>query len=798
ASVRDRSRVRTLLMADPAEADVRYLSPATLDLHDECADGDVPVLVTPGPAEAAAQRCPSCGHDDAVRFIGSSVATLVSVALTQMFGTDLAAEPEKKTLVFTDSVQDAAHRAAFVEGRAFQFNLRSMIVRAIGAGPTSLATVAERLSGDLGEADLYAVTPPDFPRRLGLEGEWLRHPPQGLRRTLANRLAFQAHLEFGLRSRLGRTLELTGAVAADIDVDLARLAALAREIHQNLPEQAVGELPDVEAYQPWLLGLVERLRTTGGIHHQWLRRYVERDGDRYPIWGGSPRGMQKFPRGMAAPTFLTTGRSKHFTALAPAGEAPTWLTDWTGRCLGVPARGAKSLLLRVCEALAGDEVGALVRRTSNSGAAIYGLDPARISLHLVDTDELAAGGARLRCTVCQHLQPTTAHRQAVWDDAPCPRWRCTGRLRPDPAPPENFYRTMYLSRRVRRIVTQEHTGLLDRPSREDVETRFKAGTSPIDPNVLTCTPTLELGIDIGELGVVTLASLPRATANYLQRVGRAGRSSGNSLVLATVPSEPRDLYYFAEPRHLIDGEVTPPGAYLDATELLHRQFLAYCLDRVAAGELGPQQSPPWKIGPLVRRGLEPSGWMRRFLDAIHADAAGLAGGFLDLFGEHLDEQSRQDVRAFAAGGIEVVVSQAFADWRRREADLTDRILRLGKAITELEDQGHLDDAQREDRRRWLGELRAVRLLHHTLVNESVLTGLELLGLLPNYTLVDDSTVLDVTLWWTSDEGGKEYQSAEYSYARGSMTAVTELAPGAAFYVRGQRIRVDAVDIGPTD
>ena len=38
-----------------------------------------------------------------------------------------------------------------------------------------------------------------------------------------------------------------------------------------------------------------------------------------------------------------------------------------------------------------------------------------------------------------------------------------------------------------------------------------------DPNVLSCTPTLEMGIDIGDLSTVILCSMPPAQAQFLQR-----------------------------------------------------------------------------------------------------------------------------------------------------------------------------------------------------------------------------------------------------------------------------------------
>ncbi|HAF71760.1 MAG TPA: hypothetical protein DCL06_01290, partial [Corynebacterium variabile] len=157
--------------------------------------------------------------------------------------------------------------------------------------------------------------------------------------------------------------------------------------------------------------------------------------------------------------------------------------------------------------------------------------------------------------------------------------RCEGTLSiaTEARPEGRFYRQLY-RQGIRRIIAREHTALLEREEREDLERSFIQHTSPVDPNVLACTPTLELGVDIGDLSTVALASLPRTSANYLQRVGRAGRSDGNAFVLTAVHVRPSTEQRFENPLDLIDGPVRPPAAYLRATELVRRQFLASVLD----------------------------------------------------------------------------------------------------------------------------------------------------------------------------------------------------------------------------
>ena len=70
-----------------------------------------------------------------------------------------------------------------------------------------------------------------------------------------------------------------------------------------------------------------------------------------------------------------------------------------------------------------------------------------------------------------------------------------------------------------------HTGFLKLEDRETLEAHFKLVKSDQkrwDPNVLSCTPTLEMGIDIGDLSSVILCSMPPAQSQFLQRAGRGG------------------------------------------------------------------------------------------------------------------------------------------------------------------------------------------------------------------------------------------------------------------------------------
>ena len=107
--------------------------------------------------------------------------------------------------------------------------------------------------------------------------------------------------------------------------------------------------------------------------------------------------------------------------------------------------------------------------------------------------------------------------------------------------------------------SREHTGLLKRQDRVDLEMEFKKRPRPDAANMLSCTPTLEMGIDIGDLSATMLCSVPPSTASYLQRVGRAGRATGNALILTFASTQQHDLHFYGEPEAAMAGSIRPPG-----------------------------------------------------------------------------------------------------------------------------------------------------------------------------------------------------------------------------------------------
>jgi ATP-dependent helicase YprA (DUF1998 family) len=138
----------------------------------------------------------------------------------------------------------------------------------------------------------------------------------------------------------------------------------------------------------------------------------------------------------------------------------------------------------------------------------------------------------------------------------CPSYKCKGKLQPyswekiAQVTNEHYQQYLIKHRSPLPLRSQEHTAQLGVGELENRENRFRRGQI----NMLSCSTTLEMGVDIGELQAVVLRNFPPHVSNYQQRAGRAGRrTDGVAITLMYGQRRPHDRFYFEQPEKLIAG-----------------------------------------------------------------------------------------------------------------------------------------------------------------------------------------------------------------------------------------------------
>ena len=769
------------------------------------------------PKNLRSDDCPRCSASGSLMILGSRAASLASVAIGQIYGSHC--NDDHKLIAFSDSVQDAAHRAGFFGARTYMQTVRQALAQVVRKEGDNMA-----LSRFIDEVPRYWL------RTLGDDAsfvgtfiapnmQWLSDYQQllssqgakvsdNLVQQVSQRLRWEALTEFGLRSRIGRTLERS-AVAV-IQPDPMALSECARTLRQAWQEE-LGQLSALQAgqVQTFLLGFLQRLRQGGGFYDPVLEGYVRE--------GGTTFLLKRIPW---LPGYGFSARPPAALTLAPisnsfqnlVGNGSQWFFHWFNKTVGsadtffasAEYEQAMHILLNVLK----------------KGQWLTELNVRQDSVWLLKTErwQVVTSVAVFACACCGSRQTIALQQQADWMRMPCLQVNCKGYYQPVNSGQQSqlAYRTQ-----PKRLITSEHTGLLEGKERLAIEQSFIYGDKAWDVNLLSATPTLEMGIDIGDLSAVLLCSVPPAQANYLQRIGRAGRSNGNALALTIANGNNHDNYFYNEPLEMIAGDVSTPGIFLNAMAVLERQLIAYCFDRWVATGVSEDAIAP-KLGAVLN-GLQQTpnkaqqDFPNNLLSFIDEHQEQLLSRFVQLFTE-LDEEGQAHLRAFI--GLQTAEVEQGAVINAEQAEHTPLSWRIVNRLKELLDSRESHRARAVDlkknhdalqkqpadpaRNQLLEDLKrersAVLDLIKSINEQLTLNFFTDEGLLPNYAFPEEGVTLNSIIVRKKDkaqhaaDSSDSYEQVTLKFQRPAQAALNELVPDNVFYVSEHKINIEQVDL----
>lgn len=315
----------------------------------------------------------------------------------------------------------------------------------------------------------------------------------------------------------------------------------------------------------------------------------------------------------------------------------------------------------------------------------------------------------------------------------------------------------------------EHSAQQDSKTLGRYEDAFKTG----DLNLLSCSTTMEMGIDIGGISLVAMNNVPPHPANYLQRAGRAGRRrEARSLAMTLCKSNPLDQAVFNNTRWAFDSALPAPRVSLDSPIIVQRHIHSLLLSRFLAATLAGSKEEQTKLN---------CGWF--FLDersiatrytewclSFSADTTTVLGESLKQLVRHsvFEGKPLEHLTGDAARAMDELIRGWLLEWAQ-----------LKKEANDIEKSGKSSPA-----------FKAVELHQKRLSGEYLLRELATRGYLPAYGFPTHIAAFDnLTLGQSrraQAESGREdnrYRRRELA-SRDLTTALREYAPGSEVVMDG--------------
>ena len=728
--------------------------------------------------------CLSCGAVGGRRAGGhyrepARAVRAINVADVHVLTQDMVHHAQRqRLLVFCDNRQDAAFQAGWMKDHARRFRLRALMADGIQAGHRSIGDLTAYMD-DLMEGDetLSRALLPEVWQVARKEGGGGRHEQE--RRKY---LRFQVLREVALSSRQALGLEPWGRMKVEYD----GLDATSPWIQEHA--HALGVAP--ESLREGVASVLDYLRRQRVLHdpeHEIFTKY----------WMEGNREIQQG----YLPSFLAPKATKLRRA---ANERPELVAQWvsergdtTMRQIagkwGAAPDAVEPLLESLFDFLVAAKLLSPVRIKGSQGRPVPNVQ----GVYQVNADKLRLNpnkGVR-RCRTCRR----TTTRQVPHDR--CPAWRCNGVLEWVPENEDN-YDLQLLDGAYSMLRPEEHTAMVPNEERERLENLFKGTSDAV--NCLVCTPTLELGIDIGQLDSVLMRNVPPLPANYWQRAGRAGRRHRMAVDVTYCRPVSHDRAYFDEPTKLLGGRIDPPAFNLRnevmVAKHVHATVIAalYRRSRDSSHPQSEREQIEESLRLCLPRRVEPYLFQDDAIRQVPFDF----GPLRDVIDRHVDTlgTSVQAVfeQGWPVGDVDVVESavlhrhvERFVDGlegvvarlRRRLRWAMEQIARLNR---ERETRGSLapeEDALFRRCDRFVKQIKATDRRRDQAEGYDDFNTFSVLaaeGFLPGYGLEVGAVVgwADIPFWQATAKA--------FSLPRPPATALREYVPGNLIYANGHK------------
>lgn len=642
----------------------------------------------------------------------------------------------RNLLVFSDNRQDAAFFAPFFERTSREQAVRAAIMRAVASG------------GRMDIDNLVGAVE----RELKMDGLRLYKPgvapvlETGPNRQLRLKAFIAAELTVFGRGRL--SLEGFGLVGVDYkDID-----RLVRAVQMKMPDAMK---PHAEAFTRYLLKMIREHRAIGEKGSGMIDLEDESIWTRIAAQRNRSIARNKNPHtDLALALIPATGHSNRFTALLRkmAQACDTEIDD----------PEVHDILVNFWR---GFEATPTMTEKHGVGRAL-----------MLNQNFLVVPGREVNLYQCSKCGGRTQFDTA----GVCQAMRCTGRLQEisrserDEMASRNHYVARY-NERPQLGIAREHTAAIASEVRSSIEEDFKAG----EINLLSCTTTMEMGVDLGDLEAVLCKNVPPSIANYQQRAGRAGRRAQVApIVLTTARSGRFDRAAFEEFTDYLAAKPIVPYLSLDNAGFFQRHQLSMLLGRYLDHRLADYERPGApRLKDIFAEALNDEAreafnadfdsWLSAADTAVEAAARlgdrlppALAGIALDA--EGLRRELRKRMMAFA--------DSVFGRWGLMQ-----------EALDELEEQrSQLDKNDSASFTKIERRSIALRTQQRLYAGQFLVDQLSRRAVIPTYSFPVHSVSLEVI-----NQGGQTADTALLELDRDGAIGISEYAPGSEVVAGGR-------------